>query len=249
MGATGTDEHIENGTAELNSRQIDAARMLALEPDRTKESVASSLKISRRTIFRWLSDARFQKKIEEFRRSKMVANDAKSVLRMLSAKEKRDLFLLLLEEKENSHLNLPEIEELESRIMRVADNDNDPLHEKTRNAVRKVELLLGRLRRNALHSRDYNPDGTLVERSQREFVDDFLEDMMIAAKLAGDRRLAGAIADASRLIDQLMGEQVSRDWYKDEEDHDRDLSGWDDEIKDKVYDGEPVDSDHGLEGD
>ncbi len=238
MGDTGTDEPIENDTAELNSRQIDAARMLAMEPDRTKESVAASLKISRRTIFRWLSDARFQKKIEEFRRSKMVANDARSVIRMLSAKEKRDLLSLLLEEKENRHLNLREIEQLEKEIMGIAESDHDPLRETTKGAVEKVELLVGRLRKNALFDRDYESDGRHKKLTLRDLIDGLIEISLISIGLGVDTKDAQATLKVCRQIMREMGEEENgdRDRERTDEYDDYDEERQGNDLGDEAYD-------------
>ena len=204
MAVKNTDNDVAE---ELSDQQLDCARLLATAPDRSKKEVAASLQINPRTIFRWINDERFQEKIKEFKRAGIVASDAKGVLGMLSAKQRKELLSLLLAEKDHRHLNLPEIASLENRMVQIAENDDDPLQEKTKSAVRKVELLLGRLRRNALCSMDYEPDGSPVKQTLREFVDDLMETAVIAARLGEDKLLVRAVAEAWSLIGQQMGEE------------------------------------------
>ncbi len=203
-GDKATVESVIYDTGELSSRQLDAARILATSPNRSKESIAKSLKISRRTIFRWLADDRLQKKIEEFRRSKIVANDAKSVLAMLSVKDKQELLTLLLEEKENRHLYFPEIEELERKIMEIAESD-DLMREKTKKAVETVELLVGRLKQNALfEDTDYKPDGRQAEMTASERLDRCLHAGWMCADLKGEMKAADAFQDLRDLVRKRM---------------------------------------------
>jgi len=170
----------------LSSRQIDCARLIATSPGRSKQDIASSLKISRRTVFRWLANEAFQRQVEEFRRSRIVASDAKSIYGMISPKDRKELLTLLLDEKENRHLHLLEIVELENKVMEIAKNDDDPLREETIKAVEKVERLLGRLRRNALFSMDYEQDGSPVKQTKREAISDLQELILLISEFGDD---------------------------------------------------------------
>ncbi len=96
---------------------------------------------------------------------------------------------------------------------------------------------------------DYQPDGRPLERSLREELEDLMESVMIAADLAGEKQFARAVAEALRLIEQRMGEQVSRDWYRGNGDHASDLRDWDEENEETGYDEEPVDIEDGPEED
>ncbi len=207
-----TAKNIDDDTVRgLSSRQIDCARLIATSPGRSKQDIASSLKISRRTVFRWLANEAFRKKVEEFRRSKIVTSDAKSIYGMLLPKDRKELLTLLLDEKENRHLRFPEIAELESKIMQIAENDHDPLQKATKGAVEKVERFLGRLRRNALFSRDYETDGSPIKQTRREIVVELMEMAIIAAGLGEDKELARAVGDICNQIDRRMGEDEKKD--------------------------------------
>lgn len=222
-------------TEKLSSRQLDCARLIATSPGRSKQDIASSLKISRRTVFRWLTDEVFQKKIEEFRRSKIVTSDAKSIYGMLSVKDRKELLSLLLGEKENRHLHLPEIAELENKIMEVAKNDDDPMQEKTRKAIEKVERLLGRLKRNVLCSMDYQQDGSPVEQTRREIVSEWIEMLIVAAGLEEDKQLGDAITDILNLITTRIGEDENRDQEFELSDEDEDEGQGDDDLGNDGY--------------
>jgi len=186
-------------------------------------------------VFRWLTDEVFQKKIEEFRRSKIVTSDAKSIYGMLSVKDRKELLSLLLGEKENRHLHLPEIAELENKIMEVAKNDDDPMQEKTRKAIEKVERLLGRLKRNVLCSMDYQQDGSPVEQTRREIVSEWIEMLIVAAGLEEDKQLGDAITDILNLITTRIGEDENRDQEFELSDEDEDEGQGDDDLGNDGY--------------
>lgn len=190
-------------------------RVLQLPVGKEKKSIQAWFeKLNRagnRTVFRWLADEVFQKKVEEFRRSKIVTSDAKSIYGMLLPKDRKELLTLLLDEKENRHLRFPEIAELESKIMQIAENDHDPLQKATKGAVEKVERFLGRLRRNALFSRDYETDGSPIKQTRREIVVELMEMAIIAAGLGEDKELARAVGDICNQIDRRMGEDEKKD--------------------------------------
>ncbi len=157
---------------------------------------------------------------------------------MLSATEKRDLLSLLLQEKENRHLNLPEIEELEKEIMDIAESDHDPLKKATNGAVKKVELLVGRLRKNALFDRDYEPDGRHKEITLRDLIDNWIEISLISIGLGEDTKDAQATLKVCRLIREEMGEEENgdRDWERTDEYDDYDEERQGNDLGDKDYD-------------
>ena len=228
MAVKNTDNDVAK---ELSDQQLDCARLIATCPGRSKEDISRSLKVDKRTVFRWLTGERFRKKVEEFRRSEIVAGDANSIYGMLSSKDKKELLALLLSETENRHAYFPEISKLEAKIMEVSENDGDPLREKTITAVKKVELLLGRLRRNALGSTDYNADGGPVACTTWETVEEAMELAVVAAGISGDRRLKSAVSEAARLIDRRIGGEES--WEDEEEPEET----WDEMEPNDIYDG------------
>ena len=137
---------------ELTDKQLAAARLLATDPTTTKADVAVALNIGRRTIFRWLTDPAFVGKIEEFRASALVKPDVGTILKLLSQSEKNQLMEELLGEKGQS--SLPQIKELEDHVIGL--NNTDLI----RDAITKIGLLAGRLKRREIPGADKLYDHT-----------------------------------------------------------------------------------------
>jgi hypothetical protein len=176
--------------------------------------------------------------VEEFRRAKIATSDVQSIYRILSEKDKKELLTLLLEQKEHRHLDLPEIEELENKIMSIAESDHDPLKKTTKGAVEKVELLVGRLKRNALFDRYYESDGKRKEMTLRELIDGLIELSIISIGLGVDTEDAQATLNVCKLISKEMGEDKNedRDWERNGEYEDYDEKRQDDDLDDEEYD-------------
>ena len=143
------DDEIEQ---ELTDKQLAAARLLATDPTSTKQDVAATLNIGRRTIFRWMNNPAFVKKIEEFKRSALVKPDVGTILKLLSQSEKSQLLEKLLGQKGQS--SLPQIKELEDQVMGLRDT------EQIEDAIDKIERLAGRLRKRVIPGADKLYDHT-----------------------------------------------------------------------------------------
>lgn len=128
-----------------------AARLLATT-SMTKTAVAESVGIGRRTLFNWLDDPEFRQKIDDIRDKALEKPDVKTFLGMLSEGEKKEVLRLLTTEQHKAFL--PEIRIIESRVMEELN------HDEQQDAIKQIERLLGRFRRNILREDGYEPDGS-----------------------------------------------------------------------------------------
>ncbi len=191
---TGIEHDNDTATDGLSDRQVDAARLIATNPDRPKKDIAASLKISRRTVFRWLANERFVDKVNQFRRSPVLRNDPDAIFATLDERAKKALFERLKQEQEP--YRLPEIQAIEGKIMDIAKNDHTVNRRPTKKAVSEVALLLGRLNANALCFVRYNPDGTPHYKDRLDKISWYLHDEMIRARRFGSKTLSIAINEA-----------------------------------------------------
>ncbi len=189
----------------LTDRQVDAARMLAMNPGRAKVSVAVSLGISRRSLFRWLNNQAFLAKIKEFRRSPVITGDVEAIYEMLGEKEKEELRELLGSEK--SEINLSELMVIEERILEAAAKCEGPRDQSEAlvEAVCKIALMLGRILRKGMCLVRYEPDGRPCWKNRREWIEEFFEEQIVRAGVGGDEELGYAIDAACKAFSEHPG--------------------------------------------
>lgn len=189
-------------TENLSERQLDAARMIAMNPDRTKESIAESLKISRRTVFRWLQNVKFVEKINEFKQSAIASIDVFTIAQTLSNQEKEKLLEILKMEQEPDFL--PEIYQLEERILEVTKDDDIYTRKLSKRVMIQLALMMGRLNRSILSLSHYNQDGTPHYKDRLDKILWYLHFESLKADLCEKPVLKAAIVEASKLLKETM---------------------------------------------
>ena len=144
----------------LTRTQEKAARLLGLGVCKTKVEVCKKVGISKRTLYNWLQNEDFLKKIEEFRHSAEVQLTPEYIIENTSADDKVQLVKLLQKDVEISSHLFPEIKTLVGRVRKANPKYDDFLLRDIDEELNKVQGII----QWKLGSKAFNENGELISK-------------------------------------------------------------------------------------